>query len=48
VEIKQAAKIEWAEEKKSLGQKKIVKNNLCCYSLNKKTFKLKIEEIRIK
>jgi hypothetical protein len=36
VEIKQASKIEWAEKERFLGQKKIVKKNLSCWSLNKK------------
>jgi hypothetical protein len=49
VKIKQAAKIEWVGKERFLGQKKIVKKNLGCCSLNKKqTFELKIEEIRIK
>jgi hypothetical protein len=48
VEIKQAAKIEWAKKKRLLGRKKIVKKNLSCCSLNKKTFELKQKKIRIK
>jgi hypothetical protein len=34
VEIKQVAKIEWAGKERFLGQKKIVKKNLSCCSLN--------------
>jgi hypothetical protein len=34
VEIEHAPKIEWAEKERFLGQKKIVKKNLGCCSLN--------------
>jgi hypothetical protein len=41
VVIKHGTKIEWVGNEGFLDRKKIVKKNLSCCSLNKKTFKLK-------
>jgi hypothetical protein len=41
VEIKQVAEIEWARKERFLSQNKIVKKNLGCCCLNKKTLELK-------
>jgi hypothetical protein len=48
VENKEATKIEWVGKERFLARRKIVKNNLGYCSLNKKTFGLKTEKIRIK
>jgi hypothetical protein len=39
--LKKVVKIEWVEKEIFLDRKKIVKKNLGCCSLNKKTFELK-------